>query len=205
VGVCERLVDFLPISVVTQNEDGSYRLDYDRPKSIGYVAPFYGNFGVIVRAYFYMLLLGAEGIRRISENAVLNANYIREKLKPYYDLPYPQVCKHECVFSASRQATHGVHAMDVAKALMDRGFHPPTVYFPLIVPEALMVEPTESESRETLDRFIETMVEIAELAERDPEQITACPKKTPVGRLDEVLAARKPDVSCLPPEADGIA
>ena len=194
VGVCEKLVDYLPTSIIRKQPDGSYTLDYDLPKSIGYIAPFYGNFGIIVRAYAYILMLGGEGLKRASENAVLNANYIKEKLKGYYDLPYPQLCKHECVFSASKQTEKGVHAIDIAKALIDRGFHPPTMYFPLTVPEALMIEPTETESKETIDAFIAAMIEIAELAQENPDAITSCPTTTPVGRLDETLAARKPDL-----------
>ena len=198
VGVVEKLVAFLPTSVVCERDDGTYRLDYDRPKSIGYVAPFYGNFAIILRAYAYLLMLGAEGLARVSENAVLNANYVMAKLKGHYDLPVDRVCKHECVFSASRQAARGVRALNVAKALIDRGFHPPTVYFPLTVPEAMMIEPTETESKETLDAFVAAMIEIAELAESDPEKLLACPTTTPVGQLDETLAARKPDVASLP-------
>ncbi len=197
VGVCEKLIDYLPISIIREQPDGSYTLDYDLPKSVGYIAPFYGNFGILVRAYAYLLMLGREGLRRVSENAVLNANYIREKLQAHYDLPYPQRCKHECVFSASRQAKRGVHAIDIAKALIDRGVHPPTMYFPLTVPEALMIEPTETESKETLDAFIATMIEIASLAERDPDALTRCPQTTPVGRLDETRAARRPDLASL--------
>lgn len=198
VGVCEKLVDFLPASIIRKQPDGSYSLDYDLAKTIGYIAPFYGNFGIIVRAYAYLLMLGREGLLRVSENAVLNANYIRHKLKDHYDLPHPQICKHECVFSASRQTADGVHALDIAKALIDRGFHPPTMYFPLTVPEALMVEPTETESKETLDAFIDAMIEIAELARTDPEAVTSCPTTTPVGRLDETRAARQPDLASLP-------
>ncbi len=197
VGVCEKLLPFLPISIVCQSRDGSYYLDYDRPKSIGYIAPFYGNFAIVLRAYAYILMLGREGVLRVSENAVLNANYIREKLKDVYDLPFDQVCKHECVFSAARQAKNGVHAIDIAKAVIDRGFHPPTVYFPLIVPEAMMIEPTETESKETLDAFIAAMREIAEQAQRDPESFQACPTTTPVSRLDETRAARQPAVASL--------
>jgi len=198
VGVVEKLVEFLPISIVAEREDGHFYLEYDRPNSIGYIAPFYGNFGIVLRAYVYILMLGREGLPRVSENAVLNANYIREKLKDYYDLPYQQTCKHECVFSAKRQTQHDIHALDVAKALIDRGFHPPTIYFPLIVTEALMIEPTETESAETLDEFIEAMIEIAKLAETDPASLKKCPTTTPVTRLDETLAARKPDVASLP-------
>jgi glycine dehydrogenase subunit 2 len=197
VGVCPRLVDYLPVSVVVKRNDGTHALEYDRPKSIGYIAPFYGNFGIILRAYIYMRMLGKEGLKRVGENAVLNANYIKEKLKPYYDLPFGQVCKHECVFSASRQMKNGIHAIDIAKALIDRGFHPPTVYFPLIVKESIMIEPTETESRETMDAFIDGMIEIAKLAEADPEKIKAAPVTTPVGRLDETAAAKNPNIAAL--------
>jgi glycine dehydrogenase subunit 2 len=198
VGVREKLVDYLPISIVNRSEDGTYCLDYDRAKSIGYIAPFYGNFAVIVKAYTYMLMLGADGVKKASETAVLNANYVRQKLKDVYELPYDRVSMHECVFSASRQAARGVKAIDVAKALIDRGYHPPTMYFPLIVPEALMVEPTETESKETLDEFIAAMREIAQIAETDPKSLKGCPRTTPVGRLDEKRAATKPDVAYLP-------
>jgi glycine dehydrogenase subunit 2 len=197
VGVVEKLVEFLPTSIICERPDGSYYLDYDRPHSIGYVAPFYGNFGIILRAYAYILLLGREGLRRVSGNAVLNANYIRAKLKGRYHLPYDRLCMHECVFSASRQAANGVRALTVAKALIDRGFHPPTVYFPLTVPEAMMIEPTETESKETLDAFIDAMIEIADLAETDPASLQQCPTTTPVSRLDDTLAARKPDLASL--------
>jgi glycine dehydrogenase subunit 2 len=197
VGVCSRLVDYLPVSVVVKRNDGTYALEYDRPKSIGYIAPFYGNFGIVLRAYVYMRMLGREGLRRVGENAVLNANYIKEKLKAYYDLPYPQACKHECVFSASRQMANGIHAIDIAKALIDRGYHPPTVYFPLIVKEAMMIEPTETESKETMDVFIDAMIEIAKLAESDPEKIKTAPITTPVGRLDETAAAKNPNIASL--------
>ena len=198
VGVVEKLVEFLPTSIICERPDGSYYLDYDRPRSIGYIAPFYGNFAIILRAYAYILLLGREGLRRVSGNAVLNANYIRVKLKERYHLPYDRICMHECVFSASRQAAKGVRAMTVAKALIDHGFHPPTVYFPLTVPEALMIEPTETESKETLDAFIDAMIEIADLAEKDPASLQQCPTTTPVSRFDDTLAARKPDLAALP-------
>jgi len=197
VGVVAKLADFLPTSVVRERDDGSFYLDYDRPKSIGYVAPFYGNFGIILRAYAYVLMLGAEGLARVADNAVLNANYVMAKLRDHYDLPYPGPCMHECVFSAARQALKGVRAINIAKALIDRGFHPPTVYFPLIVHEAMMIEPTETESTETLDAFIAAMIEIAELAETDPDAVLACPTTTVIGQLDETLAARKPDLASL--------
>ncbi len=197
VGVTDKLLDYLPVSIVVKRNDGTYALEYDRPKSIGYIAPFYGNFGVILRAYVYILMLGKEGLKRIAENAVLNANYIRVKLQKYYDLPYPGLCKHECVFSASRQAKKDVHAIDIAKSLIDAGFHPPTVYFPTIVPEALMIEPTETESKETLDGFIDTMITIAKTAESQPEKLKSSPNTTPVSRLDEASAARNLDIASL--------
>jgi glycine dehydrogenase subunit 2 len=197
VGVVAKLVDFLPISVVVKKPDGTFALEYHRPKTIGYIAPFYGNFAIILRAYAYILMLGRQGLERVSENAVLNANYIKEKLKPYFDLPYSQLCKHECVFSASRQYKFGIHALDIAKGLIDAGFHPPTIYFPLIVKEALMIEPTETESKETLDAFIEAMIEIAKIAETEPEKLKAAPITSPVGRLDETAAARNPNLAYL--------
>lgn len=197
VGVVERLVDYLPVSIVVKRNDGTYALEYNRPESIGYIAPFYGNFGVILKAYVYILMLGREGLKRVSENAVLNANYIKEKLKKYYDLPYLGICKHECVFSASRQTKNNVHAIDIAKTLIDRGFHPPTIYFPMIVKEALMIEPTETESKETIDNFIEAMIEIANKAESSPEELHSTPKTTPVTRLDEVTAAKQLNLASL--------
>lgn len=197
VGVTDKLLDYLPVSIVVKRNDGTYALEYDRPKSIGYIAPFYGNFGIILRAYVYILMLGKEGLTRIAENAVLNANYIRVKLQKYYDLPYPGLCKHECVFSACRQAEKGVHAIDIAKSLIDAGFHPPTVYFPTIVHEALMIEPTETESKETIDGFIDTMITIAKTAESHPEKLKSSPNATPVSRLDEVSAARNLDIASI--------
>ena len=194
VGVGPKLVEFLPISRVIRRQDGTFALDYNQPKSIGYIAPFYGNFGVILKAYAYILALGKEGLVEAAKIAVLNANYCRVRLKPYYDLPYDRICMHECVFSASRQAASGVHALDIAKYLIDQGYHPPTIYFPLIIKEALMIEPTETESKESLDAFIQTMIKIASLAKEDPAQVTAAPLGTPVRRLDETKAARQPDL-----------
>ena len=197
VGVAKKLLEYLPVSIVVKRNDGTLALEYDRPKSIGYIAPFYGNFAIILRAYVYILMLGKAGLKEVAENAVLNANYIKEKLKDYYDLPFPQICKHECVFSAEKQAAKGVHAIDIAKALIDAGFHPPTVYFPTIVKEAMMIEPTETESKETLDAFIEVMRAIAETAQIEPEKLKACPVTTPVGRLDETAAAKNVDIAEL--------
>ncbi|HDN98034.1 MAG TPA: glycine dehydrogenase subunit 2 [bacterium] len=193
VGVKKELADFLPCPRVIKKED-KYILKEDIPNSIGSIAPFYGNFGVILKAYAYILLLGKSGLISVSEHAVLNANYIRARLKEYYHLPYDRICMHECVFSAEKQAKKGVHAIDIAKYLIDKGFHPPTIYFPLIVKEALMIEPTETESKQTLDKFIETMIEIAKLAEENPEVIKNSPKEFPVKRVDEVRAARNLDL-----------
>ena len=197
VGVVDKLTDYLPISTVIKRTDGTLALDYDKPKSIGYIAPFYGNFGIILRAYVYILMVGKEGLERVAENAVLNANYIKEKLKPYYDIEHGQTCKHECVFSATRQAKNGVHALDIAKGLIDAGYHPPTMYFPMIVKEALMIEPTECESKETMDAFIEAMIEIAKKCETEPDTLKAAPVTTPVGRLDETKAARELNIASL--------
>lgn len=198
VGVKKELVEFLPVPIVVKRDDGTYALEYDSPKSIGYVAPFYGNFAVILKAYVYILMLGKEGLKRVAENAVLNANYIREKLKDYYELAFDGLCKHECVFTTpKRMAEQDVHAIDIAKALIDRGFHPPTVYFPTIVKEAMMIEPTETESKETLDAFIEAMIEIAREAQTEPEKLKSAPMSTPVCRPDETAAAKDLNIACL--------
>lgn len=194
VGVCEKLVDFLPIPRILRRSDGTFALDYHRHKSIGYVAPFYGNFGVVLKAYAYMLFLGKKGLIEASEAAVLSANYCRVRLQDYYDIPYNRICMHECVLSASRQIKNGVHALDIAKYLIDKGYHPPTIYFPLIVKEAIMIEPTETESKETLDVFLETMIEAAKLAQTDPESVRMAPITRSVKRLDETKAAREPDL-----------
>jgi len=196
VGVKKGLIPFLPAPRVVREKDGCYALETDLPHSIGRTANFFGNYGVLVKAFAYILMQGREGLIRVSEQAVLNANYIMSRLKGHYDLPYDQTCMHECVFSASRQLKHGVHAIDIAKYLIDRGFHPPTVYFPLIVREAIMIEPTETESKETMDAFIDVMIEAAELAEKEPELLQRSPVTMPISRLDETKAAREQNV-CL--------
>ncbi|MBI4707113.1 MAG: aminomethyl-transferring glycine dehydrogenase subunit GcvPB [Candidatus Omnitrophica bacterium] len=198
VGVSEALVDFLPIPRVVRRSDATYALEYHRHKSIGYIAPFYGNFGVILKAYAYMLCLGKDGLIEAAELAVLNANYCQVMLKDHYDLAFEKNCMHECVFSAARQAKNGVHAIDIAKYLIDKGYHPPTVYFPLIVKEALMIEPTETESKETIDAFIEVMIEIAGLAKDDPIRVKQAPLHMPIKRLDETKAAREPNLRWKP-------
>jgi glycine dehydrogenase subunit 2 len=194
VGVGKALMDFLPVPRILKTGD-KYSWSEKFPDTIGRVRSFYGNFNVIVKAYAYIRSLGAEGLKRATEMAVLNANYIKEKLKPYYDLSYDRGCMHECVFSGKRQVDeNGVHTTDIAKKLIDYGYHPPTIYFPLIVPEAIMIEPTETESKETLDTFCEVMIAIAREAKENPDGVKNAPLTTPVTRLDEVLAARKPDV-----------
>lgn len=191
VGVKKELVPFLPVPVI-EEIDGRYLPDYDRPLSIGRVKNFYGNFGVALRAYAYILSLGAEGLRQVSETAVLNANYLMNKLKEYFALPYDRTCMHEFVLSGQKQNEKGVHTLDIAKRLLDFGYHPPTIYFPLIVGEAIMIEPTETESRETLDEFAETLINIAQEAENEPEKVKNAPYTTAVSRPDEVKAARSP-------------
>jgi len=192
VCVKENLTDFLPSPLVTKNSE---RYKFVSPaKSIGRIDNFCGNFGVMCKAYAYIRSLGAEGLKEVSENAVLNANYLKEKLKPYYYLPYDRVCMHEVVFSARRQKAKGVRTVDIAKRLLDYGLHPPTVYFPLVVDEALMIEPTETESKQTLDAFIEAMKEIARDVEENPEILHTAPHNTPVKRLNDVGAARDPDL-----------
>jgi len=194
VGVCAGLVDYLPVPRIVKTDSG-YGWSEQFPDTIGRVRAFYGNFNVIVKAYAYIRSLGAEGLARVTEMAVLNANYIKEKLKPYFDLPYDRICMHECVFSGNRQVVqNGVHTSDMAKRLIDFGYHPPTIYFPLIVQEAIMIEPTETESKETLDAFCDAMISIAREVEENPQRVKDAPISTPVSRLDEVLAARKPDV-----------
>jgi glycine dehydrogenase subunit 2 len=192
VGVKQALIPFLPTPTISQQADGTYTFDVNRPQSIGRVKGYYGNFGILVRAYAYIRTMGAAGLRQVSENAVLNANYMKARLAQYYDLPYAGVCKHEFVLSGNRQKKQGVRTLDIAKRLLDFGFHPPTVYFPLIVEECMMLEPTETESKETLDTFIDAMIQIAKEALETPEIVQEAPHHTSVKRLDEVLAARKP-------------
>jgi glycine dehydrogenase subunit 2 len=190
VAVIKELEPYLPVPVVAK-EGERYYLDYDRPKSIGKIHSFYGNFAVMVRAYAYILMLGDEGLREVSGAAVLAANYLKERLKRTYKLPYDRLCKHEFVLSGKGLA-EDVHTLDIAKRLIDYGFHPPTIYFPLIVEEALMIEPTETVSKEELDRFIAALEEIAQEAKARPELLKEAPHNAPVRRLDEVRAARQP-------------
>ncbi|UII54823.1 aminomethyl-transferring glycine dehydrogenase subunit GcvPB [Cytobacillus spongiae] len=191
VGVKEDLIPFLPKPIITKRGD-EYILDYDRPQSIGRVKPYYGNFGINVRAYTYIRTMGPDGLKAVTEYAVLNANYMMRRLEPHFDLPFDRHCKHEFVLSGKRQKKLGVRTLDIAKRLLDFGYHPPTIYFPLNVEECIMIEPTETESKETLDEFIDAMIQIAKEAEENPEIVQEAPHTTVVGRLDETLAARKP-------------
>jgi len=192
VGVSEKLVPFLPTPTVEQAEDGTFYLDHSHPDSIGRVRAFNGNFNVLVRALTYMRSMGPDGLRRIAQIAVLNANYIRARLRGSYHLPYDAPSLHEVVFSDKLQTAKDVHTLDIAKRLMDYGFHPPTIYFPLIVAGALMIEPTESEPKEELDAFCDAMIAIAKECEERPELVRSAPHTTPVRRLDEARAARQP-------------
>jgi glycine dehydrogenase subunit 2 len=193
IAVRESLEPYLPVPLVVRDGD-TFRLDYDRPRSIGRVRAFTGPFGVFVRSYAFMRAWGPQ-LREMSEVAVLNANYLLARLKEAYDLPFDRLCMHEFVLSArTLKREHGITALDVAKRLMDYGFHPPTIYFPLVVPEALMIEPTETEAKETLDAFVEAMLAIVREAAADPEVIKEAPHDRPVRRLDEVRAAKNPIV-----------
>jgi glycine dehydrogenase subunit 2 len=205
VVVAEKLSSFLPEPVIGIVEEGDEETPplygFIKPvNSIGRVKSFHGHFGILVRALTYILMNGASGLRRISEYAVLNANYLMELLKPAYTLPYDRSCMHEFVLEGIWDDIPGVHALDIAKRLMDYGFHPPTNYFPLIVKEALMIEPTETENKQTLDQFVEAMLAIAREAKENPDLLHQAPHDTPVGRLDEVKAARDLVLCCWRPD-----
>ncbi len=192
VGVKDHLAPFLPVPLVEKRADGTFYLDYERPGTIGKVKGFYGNFGVLVRAYAYIRTMGPDGLKLVSESAVLSANYLMRRLSDAYYLPFDRLCKHEFVLSGKWQKKDGVRTLDMAKRMLDFGIHPPTVYFPLIVEECLMIEPTDTESLETLDRFVEIMHQIASEAKTDAEHLRSAPHNTVVGRLDETKAARTP-------------
>jgi glycine dehydrogenase subunit 2 len=204
VGVAAHLVDYLPTPVVKLSSfetppSAGYSLDFDRPKSIGPMRSFWSNFAHAARALAYIYANGAEGLKHVSELAVLNANYVRVKVGEFLETPYPEICRHEFVASAQElKKETGVRALDIAKALLDHGMMAPTMYFPLIVPECLMIEPTETESKETLDNFIAVLFEIVETARRDPAALLAAPVTTVVGRVDETRAARQPDLRWEP-------
>lgn len=193
IGVKQDLIPFLPTPIIVK-ESGQFRLEENRPLSIGRIHSFYGNFGVIVRAYAYIRAMGPDGLKTASQDAVLNANYCLSQLKDDFHAPFERFCMHECIITAKRQKEFGIRTLDIAKRLLDYGYHPPTIYFPLIVEEAMMIEPTESESKETIDGFIDAMRCIAREAREDAALITNAPRTTVVGRLDEATAARKPVV-----------
>jgi len=194
VGVKAFLAPFLPKPVVVRRENGTYALEDNMPLSIGRVRSFYANFNVLVKAYAYIRSLGGPGLRAASENAVLNANYLMSILKDHYFLPFERVCKHEFVITPKNLKATGVHTLDIAKRLLDYGYHPPTIYFPMIVEEAMMIEPTETESVETLDEFAKVLIKIAEEARSDTDLVKKAPHTTVVSRFDEVAAARKPNL-----------
>ena len=193
VGVKAKLIPFLPVPVI-EFDGSNYSLNYDKPQSIGKMHAFYGNFAVMVRAYTYIRMMGPDGLRQASEDAVLSANYIMRSLADVYELPFERHCMHECVFAGVKHHAPEVKTLDIAKRILDYGYHPPTIYFPLIIHDALMIEPTETESKETIDEFIAVMKEIAREAAQEPELVINAPHTTPVRRLDEVAAARKPVV-----------
>ena len=198
----EEFAPFLPAPVIAENGSGDFAFTHPE-QTIGRVQQFHGSVGVLIRAYAYIRTLGLDGLRAASENAVLNANYLRALIGGHFDLPYDGPVLHEVVFSGSRQRReHGVRTYDIAKRLIDHGFHPPTVYFPLIVEEALMIEPTETESREALERFAQALISIAEEAARDPELLRSAPHTSPIGRLDEAHAARHPVLRWTAPDPD---
>lgn len=201
VGVRENLVDFLPDPIVgvaeSDNEGNPLKYEFIHPaKSIGRVKSFYGHFAIITRAYTYIRMLGPDGLRKVSEYAVLNANYLLSKIRDTYYLPYDRICMHEFVVEGRWQDAPDIHALDIAKRILDFGFHPPTNYFPLIVHDALMIEPTETESKQTLDTYADVMLKIAEEAHTEPELLKSAPHTTPVGRLDEVKAAKELVLTC---------
>ncbi|MGZ4121656.1 MAG: aminomethyl-transferring glycine dehydrogenase subunit GcvPB [Tumebacillaceae bacterium] len=192
VGVKSMLIPFLPKPRL-EKQDDQFVLNWDRPQSIGKVKGFWGNFGILVRAYSYIRTMGPDGLKLVTENAVLNANYMMRRLQPYFELPYDQICKHEFVLSARNlKKEYGVKTLDIAKRLLDFGVHPPTIYFPLNVEEAIMIEPTETENLQTLDSFCDTMIQIANEAQENPDLVKNAPYNTKVNRLDETTAARNP-------------
>ncbi|MGI5879709.1 MAG: aminomethyl-transferring glycine dehydrogenase subunit GcvPB [Syntrophomonadaceae bacterium] len=193
VGVKSKLIDFLPKPVVVKNGD-TFSFNNNLPLSIGKVKNFYGNFGVIVKAYTYIKALGAEGIKEAGQHAVLNANYLRHQLRDDFNIPIDRLCKHEFVINSKKQSGNGVTTLDIAKRLIDYGYHPPTIYFPLIVNEAMMIEPTETESKERLDEFVDVMKAIARESAQETDKVLTAPQNAAIKRVDEVTAARKPIV-----------
>ncbi|MBT3251905.1 MAG: aminomethyl-transferring glycine dehydrogenase subunit GcvPB [Candidatus Marinimicrobia bacterium] len=194
IAVVKTLEQFLPVPTIEKTQDDEYHLNYDLPDSIGRVHSFYGNFSIIVRAWAYILTLGDEGLVSMTKNAILNANYLKSLISDKYDIPYSDGTLHEFVASGIRQKDRGIKILDVAKALLDYGYHSPTVYFPINIPEAMMVEPTESETKETIEQFAKALLEIDKQIDEDPELLRNAPISTPVRRLDETKANREPDL-----------
>ena len=190
IAVVEELVPFLPVPMIQKRDDDSYYLENENPKSIGQIHSFYGNFGILVRAYTYILMMGKDGLIKMTKNAIINANYIKSKLQEKYQIPFPKGILHEFVISGTKQKERGIKALDIAKSLLDYGYHAPTIYFPMNVSEAMMIEPTESESKETLDGFIEAMLEIDENSINNPTKLKNAPVNTVVSRMDETKANR---------------
>jgi glycine dehydrogenase subunit 2 len=197
VGVKKNLVPFLPAPRILKDGE-RYTLEKSAPQSIGKLRSFYGNFGAIIRSYGYIKALGKEGLKAVSENAILNANYLKARLKDRFDVPFETHCMHEFVMSGRRQKKLGVKTLDIAKRLLDYGMHAPTVYFPMVVEEGMMIEPTETESKETLDEFVDAMIKIDDEVRTDPDKVLGAPHTTPVGRIDEVTAARHPNLRYKP-------
>jgi glycine dehydrogenase subunit 2 len=199
IGVKKHLEKYLPNTVLVK-EDSNFRLTYDRPHSIGKIKNYYGNVGIIIRAYTYILEMGADGLKKASEVAVLNANYMQARLKEHYHLPIDELCKHEFVLSGNFGLTHGINTIDIAKRLIDFGFHPPTIYFPLIIDQAMMIEPTETESLETINNFIDAMIAVRKEIDDNPDILHTAPNTTHISRIDEVEAARNPVLKYTKPE-----
>jgi glycine dehydrogenase subunit 2 len=204
VAVRADLADFLPAPVAHRDDSGAYSL-VRPPHTIGALSTFWGNFGVLVRAYAFIRALGSDGLREVSDSAVLNANYLLTRLRGAFDVPFDRTCMHEALLSGRRQKRHGVKTLDIAKRLLDHGYYAPTIYFPLVIEEAMLIEPTESESKETIDAFCDAMIAIAEEAQASPEALINAPETTPVRRLDEATAARHPVLRWSEAEAISIA
>jgi len=194
IAVIDTLAKYLPTPMILRKNDGSYDLEFDRPFSIGRVHSFFGNFSILLRAWAYILSMGDSGLKAMTRNAVLNANYLKHRLKDTYQIPFSEGTMHEFVISATDQKKRGINALDIAKSLLDRGYHAPTIYFPINLPEAIMIEPTESETKVTLDDFAIAMYDINANIENNPEALTMAPFKTPVRKLDETKANRQPDL-----------
>ena len=202
IAVVDKLAKYLPVPTIQKDSKGDYSLDYSPEDSIGPIHTYYGNFGILVRAYVYISILGEEGVRKMTKRAVLNANYLKKRLSSHYDIPFSEGSMHEFVISGIRQKERGVKVLDIAKMLLDYGYHAPTIYFPMNIPESMMIEPTESETKETLDEFAETLIEIDNLIDKDPSILTNAPYKTCIKRLDETKANREPVLRWIKDESN---